>query len=63
MDAVCGPFTRNTTPKSTPYTTLKMTEAGTFTMILRVGVVRHFGGLLCAVGPTVSLFNLSSLHP
>ena len=57
MDAVRGPFTRNTTPNSAPYTTFKMTETGTFTMILRVVVIRHFGGLLCAVGLTVSLFN------
>ena len=32
-------------------------------MISRVVVVRHLGGLLCAVGPMVSLFELSSLHP
>ena len=63
MDAVRGLFTRNTTPNSVPHTTFKMTEAGTFTMISRVVVIRHFGGLLCAVGPTVSPFNLSSLHP
>ena len=31
-------------------------------MISRVVVVRHLGGLLCAVGPMVSLFNLFSLH-
>ena len=31
-------------------------------MISRVVVVRHLGGLLCAVGPMVSFFNLSSLH-
>ena len=42
---------------------LKMTGAGTFTMISRVVVVRHLGGLLCAVGPMVSVINLSSLHP
>ena len=35
---------------------LKMTKEGTFTMISRVVVVRHLGGRLCAVGPTVSLF-------
>ena len=63
MDVVRGPFTRNTRPNSAPYTTLKMTEAGTFKMTSRVVVVRHFGELLCAVGPTVFLFNLSSLHP
>ena len=40
----------------------KMTREGTFTMISRVVVVRHLGGLLCAVGPIVSLFYLSSLH-
>ena len=40
-----------------------MTKEGTFTMISRVVVVRHLGGLLCAVGPMVLLFNLSSLHP
>ena len=34
----------------------KMTKEGTFTMISRVVVVRHLGGLLCAVGPMVSLF-------
>ena len=39
------------------------TKEGTFTMITRVVVVRHLGGLLCAVGPMVSLFDLSSLHP
>ena len=32
-------------------------------MISRVVVVRHLEGLLCAVGPMVSLLNLSSLHP
>ena len=32
-------------------------------MISRVVVVGHLGGLLCAVGPMFSLFNLSSLHP
>ena len=42
---------------------LNMTGAGIFTMVLRVVVIRHFGGLLCAVGPMVSLYNLSSLHP
>ena len=41
----------------------RMTREGTFTMISRVVVVRHLGGLLCAVSPMVSLFNLSSLHP
>ena len=41
----------------------KRTRVGTFTMISRVVVVRHLGGLLCAVGLTVSLFNLSSLYP
>ena len=40
-----------------------MTRAGTFTMLSRVVVVRHLGELRCAVGPMVSLFNLSSLHP
>ena len=39
-----------------------MSKEGTFTMISRVVVVRHLGGLLCAVGPMVSLVNLSSLH-
>ena len=34
----------------------KMTKEGTFTMISRVVVVRHLEGLLCAVGPMVSLF-------
>ena len=34
----------------------KMTKAGTFTIISRVVVVSHLGGLLCAVGPMVSLF-------
>ena len=34
----------------------KMTKEGTFTMISRVVVVRYLGGLLCAVGPMVSLF-------
>ena len=43
--------------------TLKMTGAATFTMISRVVVVRHLGGLLCAVCLMFSLFNLSSLHP
>ena len=33
-----------------------MTKEGTFTMISRVVVVRHLGGLLYAVGPMVSLF-------
>ena len=33
-----------------------MTMEGTFTMISRVVVVRHLGGLLCAVGPMVSFF-------
>ena len=41
----------------------KMTKEGTFTMISRVVVVRHLGKLLCAVGPMISLFKLSSLHP
>ena len=40
-----------------------MTKEGIFTMISRVAVVRHLGGMLCAVGPMVFLFNLSSLHP
>ena len=31
-------------------------------MMSRVEVVRHLGGLLCAVVSMVSLFNLSSLH-
>ena len=35
----------------------KMTKEGTFTMISRVVTVRHLGGLLCAVGPMVSLFQ------
>ena len=42
---------------------IMMTKEGTFTMISRVVFVRHLGGLLCVVGPMVSLFNLSSLHP
>ena len=42
---------------------IMMTKEGTFTMISRVVVVRHLGGLFCAVGPMVSLFKLSSLHP
>ena len=42
---------------------IMMTKEGTFTMISRVIVVRHLGELLCAVGPRVSLFKLSSLHP
>ena len=42
---------------------IMMTKEGIFTMISHVVVVRHLGGLLCAVGPMVSLFNLSSLHP
>ena len=42
---------------------LMMTREGKFTMTSRVVVVRHLGGLLCDVGPMVSLFNLSSLHP
>ena len=63
MDVVRGPFTRNTTPNSAPHTTLKMNEAGTFTTIPRVVVIRHFGGLFCGVGPIVSVFNLSSLRP
>ena len=33
-----------------------MTKEGAFTMISRVVVVHHLGGLLCAVGPMVSLF-------
>ena len=37
-----------------------MTKEGTFKRISRVVVVRHLRGLLCAVGPMVSLFNLSS---
>ena len=41
----------------------KMAKEGTFTMVSRVVVVRRLGGLLCAVGPMISLFNLSSLHP
>ena len=40
-----------------------MTKEGTVTMISREVVVRNLGGLLCAVGPMVLLFNLSSLHP
>ena len=40
-----------------------MTKEGIFTIISRAVVVRHLGGLLCAVGPMVSLFNLSWLHP
>ena len=32
-------------------------------MISRVVVVRHLRGLFFAVGPMLSLFNLSSLHP
>ena len=32
-------------------------------MISRVVIVRHLGGLPCSVGPMVSPFNLSSLHP
>ena len=31
----------------------KMTKEGTFTIISRVVVVRHLGGLFCAVGPMV----------
>ena len=42
---------------------IMMPKEGTFTTISRVVVVRHLGELLCAVGPMVSLFNLSSLHP
>ena len=42
---------------------IMMTKEGTFTMISRVVVVRHLGGLLCAVGPMFFFFNLSSLHP
>ena len=42
---------------------IMITKEGTFTMISRVVVVRHLGGLLCAVDPMVSLFSLSSLHP
>ena len=34
----------------------KMTKEGTFAMISRVVVVRYLGGLLCAMGPMVSLF-------
>ena len=45
------------------YYNLKMTREGNFTIVSRVVVVRHLRGLLCAVGPMVSLFNLSSLHP
>ena len=30
---------------------LKMTSAGTHTIISRVVVIRYLGGLLCAVGP------------
>ena len=46
------------------YRCLKMTGAGTHTMISRVVIVRHLGGLLCAtVGPMVSLLNFFSLHP
>ena len=40
-----------------------MTKEATFTIISLVVVVRHLGGLLCALGSMVSLFNLSSLHP
>ena len=40
-----------------------MSKKATFTMISRVVVVRHPGGLFCAVGPMVSLLNRSSLHP
>ena len=40
-----------------------MTKEATFTTISRVVVVRHPGGLLCAVGPMVSFLNRSSLHP
>ena len=35
----------------------KMTKEGRFTMISRVVVVRRLGGLLCAVGPMLSLFS------
>ena len=38
------------------YSVIKMTKEGTFTIISRVVVVRHVGGLLCAVGLMVSLF-------
>ena len=41
---------------SRPKLCFKMTKEGTFTMISRVVVVRHLGGLLCAVGPMISLF-------
>ena len=41
-----------------------MTRAETLTMISRVVVVRHIGGLFCVMDPMVSHFNnLSSLHP
>ena len=42
---------------------IMMAKEGTFTMISRVVVIRHLGGLLCAVGLMVFLFNLLSLHP
>ena len=39
-----------------------MTKGGIFAMISRVVVVRHLGELLFAVGPMVSLSNLSSCY-
>ena len=54
---------RDSKPGPTVDVSLIMTRAGIFTMISRVVVVRYLGGLLCAVGPMASLFNLSSLHP
>ena len=41
---------------SAEYDIYKVTKEWTFTMISRVVVVRHLGGLLCVVGPMVSLF-------
>ena len=52
---------RDSKPGPTVDASLIMTRAGIFIMISRV--VRYLGGLLCAVGPMASLFNLSSLHP
>ena len=40
-----------------------MSKEAIFTVISRVVVVRHPGGLFCAVGAMVSLLNRSSLHP
>ena len=60
---ICVTIQYSTRDKFESNVTIMMTKEGTFTMISRVVIVRHLGGLLCPVGRMVSLFNLSSLHP